>query len=102
MLLNENLIKLIPDKKLRNKLRCSFQYKIFNAKKSKEKIIMTILAKNEIDVIEENIKFHLKQGIDFIIATDNNSTDGTKEKKESSILSKNQTMILTRQSSSTE
>ena len=79
MLLNENLIKLIPDKKLRNKLRSSFQYKIFNAKKSKEKIIMTILAKNEIDVIEENIKFHLKQGIDFIIATDNNSTDGTKE-----------------------
>ena len=79
MLLNENLIKLIPDKKLRNKLRSSFQYKIFNAKKSKEKIIMTILAKNEIDVIEENIKFHLKQGIDFIIATDHNSTDGTKE-----------------------
>lgn len=79
MLLNENLIKLIPDKKLRNKLRSSFQYKIFNAKKSKEKIIMTILAKDEIDVIEENIKFHLKQGIDFIIATDNNSTDGTKE-----------------------
>ena len=79
MLLNENLIKLIPDKKLRNKLRSSFQYKIFNAKKSKEKIIMTILAKDEIDVIEENIKFHLKQGIDFIIATDHNSTDGTKE-----------------------
>ena len=36
MLLNENLIKLIPDKKLRNKLRSSFQYKIFNEKKSKK------------------------------------------------------------------
>ena len=79
MQFDEKLIKLIPNKKLRQKLHTSFQYKIFNEKKSKEKIALTIVAKNEIDVIEENIKFHLKQGVDVIIATDNNSTDGTKE-----------------------
>jgi len=43
------------------------------------KLVMTLLVKNEADVIRQNIEFHLRQGVDFIVATDNVSTDGTYE-----------------------
>lgn len=48
-------------------------------KKLAKKLVMTLLVKNEDDVIEENIKFHLASGVDFIIATNNNSTDKTRD-----------------------
>ncbi len=41
------------------------------------KLVMTLLVKNEIDIVRETIEFHLKFGVDYIIATDNNSSDGT-------------------------
>ena len=44
---------------------------------SKSKLALAIVARDEIETIEENIKFHLAQGVDIIIATDNNSKDGT-------------------------
>jgi glycosyltransferase involved in cell wall biosynthesis len=40
---------------------------------------MTLWVRDEIDIIEHNINFHLKQGVDFIIASDNGSKDGTRE-----------------------
>lgn len=40
---------------------------------------MTILARNEADIIEENILFHLKMGVDFFIVMDHLSNDGTTE-----------------------
>jgi hypothetical protein len=40
---------------------------------------MTILVKNEIDIIEKNIRFHAKNGVDSFVIMDNNSTDGTRE-----------------------
>jgi len=40
---------------------------------------MTLLVRNEEDIIRQNIEYHLAQGIDFIIARDNLSEDGTKE-----------------------
>ncbi len=43
------------------------------------KLIMTFWVKDEEDIIEENILYHLNSGVDFIIATDNNSTDNTRE-----------------------
>ena len=43
------------------------------------KIIMTLLVRDEVDVIRENIQFHLRMGVDFFIVTDNGSTDGTLE-----------------------
>jgi hypothetical protein len=43
------------------------------------KLALTLLAKNEADVIEANIAYHLGAGVDFVVATDNGSTDGTLE-----------------------
>jgi primosomal protein N' len=43
-------------------------------------LTMTILVKNEIDIIEKNIRFHAKKGVDSFVVMDNNSTDGTREK----------------------
>jgi Glycosyl transferase family 2 len=42
-------------------------------------LALTLLAKNEADVIDANIAYHLAAGVDFVVATDNGSTDGTLE-----------------------
>ncbi len=41
--------------------------------------MMTILARNEVDIIDAQIAYHLNAGVDFVIATDNLSDDGTAE-----------------------
>ena len=47
--------------------------------KRNTKLIMTLLVRDEEDIIEKNIRFHLNHGVDFIIATDNGSVDGTRD-----------------------
>lgn len=43
------------------------------------RIVLTVLARDEADVIDAQIAFHLNAGVDFVVATDNNSRDGTTE-----------------------
>jgi len=40
---------------------------------------MTLLVRNEGDILRDNIEFHLRMGVDYIFATDNGSTDNTVE-----------------------
>jgi len=43
------------------------------------RIVLTLAVRDEADIIEANIRYHLDAGVDFIVATDHRSTDGTTE-----------------------
>ena len=40
---------------------------------------MTLLARNEADILDAHLAFHLNAGVDFVLAIDNGSEDGTTE-----------------------
>jgi glycosyl transferase family 2 len=43
------------------------------------KLVMTLLVRDEEDIVEDHLVYHLNQGVDFVVATDNNSVDGTRD-----------------------
>lgn len=42
-------------------------------------LVLTLLCRDEADILESMLRFHLSQGVDRIIATDNGSVDGSLE-----------------------
>src|ERR687888_2594814 len=43
------------------------------------KMVMTLLVRDEEDIVRENLDYHLAQGVDRVIVTDNGSEDSTVE-----------------------
>lgn len=43
------------------------------------RLVMTLLVRNEESIVRQNIEYHLSRGVDFIVATDNRSEDGTRD-----------------------
>ena len=43
------------------------------------RVVMTLLTRNEADIVDAQIAFHLNAGVDYVVATDNRSSDGTKK-----------------------
>jgi glycosyltransferase involved in cell wall biosynthesis len=43
------------------------------------RIVLTLLVRDEIDIISSNLEYHLNEGVDHIIVTDNGSQDGTRD-----------------------
>jgi hypothetical protein len=41
------------------------------------KLVMTVVARNEADILDAQLRFHLERGVDFFVATDHRSDDGT-------------------------
>lgn len=43
------------------------------------KLVMTLLVRDADDLLTANLEYHLSQGVDHFVVTDNRSTDGTRE-----------------------
>jgi hypothetical protein len=41
------------------------------------RLVMTLLVRNEEEILAANIEYHLAQGVEFVIVTDHGSSDGT-------------------------
>jgi glycosyl transferase family 2 len=47
------------------------------------KLVQTLVVRDEADIVDDQIRYHLSAGVDFVIATDHQSRDGTTDILES-------------------
>jgi Glycosyl transferase family 2 len=47
------------------------------------KLVQTLVVRDEADIVDDQIRYHLNAGVDFVIATDHQSRDGTTDILES-------------------
>lgn len=47
------------------------------------KLVMTLVVRDEVDIVGHQIAYHLSAGVDFVLAIDHGSKDGTTEILES-------------------
>ena len=47
------------------------------------KLVQTLVVRDEVDIVDAQIAYHLNAGVDFVIASDHESLDGTTEILES-------------------
>ena len=47
------------------------------------RLVQTLLVRDEVDIVDTQIAYHLNAGVDFVIATDHESRDGTTDILES-------------------
>src|SRR5207237_1213190 len=40
---------------------------------------MTVLVRDDEDIVEDHLVYHINRGVDFVVATDNKSVDGTRD-----------------------
>lgn len=77
--MNKEIMKLylksLASKEARRQLRQHYKQEKLN----KLKLIMTLVVKDEENIIEQNIRFHKAMGVDGFIVTSHNSTDKTNE-----------------------
>lgn len=71
----KSLLKYPISRKARNRFKELFIEKEINS----IKLIMTLLVKNEEEILEKNIRFHKAMGVDGFVVTTHNSTDKTNE-----------------------
>ena len=43
------------------------------------RVVLTLLVRDEADIVDAHLAFHFAAGVDFVIATDHRSGDGTSE-----------------------
>lgn len=71
------IVKSFLSKKKYKKKENKCRRYLFDFKEKPQKVVMTLLVKNEEDILEKNLIFHKAMGVDGFIVTDNLSDDNT-------------------------